>query len=440
MSPRSCRTLHAQALAKQPALKEAVELITNEGRAGVPFVRSTKIRHDKSNIRCTFIHVQRECYLREIARLSRQFRVVALLGARQVGKTTLARQFAKSKTLSFFDLESARDLARLTDPLLALEKVRGMVVLDEIQRRPDLFPVLRTLVDAPRGPRFLVLGSASRDLLQQSSETLAGRIAYVEVHPFSLAEVGEENRGRLWRRGGFPRSYLARSERESFEWRMEFIRTFVERDIPNLGASGTPSPKALARYWAMLAHVHGQLLNWSVLGRSMDVSDNTARRYCDLLEGALVVRQLPPFYGSIEKRQVKAPKLYFRDSGLLHCQLNLRTSEELERHPSLGASWEGFALEEVLRILAPEGRNAYFWRTHEGAELDLLIVRGSERHGFEFKRTSSPSITKSMHIARHDLKLDTLAVVHGGEHSFPLSPQVSAVALSDLVSYAEKLR
>lgn len=270
--------------------------------------------------------MERDMYMAQIRHLSRRFRVVALLGARQVGKTTLARQIVKEeKTATTFDLESPEDLARLSEPILAFRNLRGLIVIDEIQRRPELFSVLRTLVDKPRGPRFLVLGSASRDLLQQSSETLAGRIAYVEIHPFSLEELNDTNRDRLWRRGGFPRAYLAKSERESVEWRVQFIQTFVERDIPNLGIPGVPAPKALARYWAMLAHVHGQLLNWSVLGRSMDVSDNTARRYADLLDGAMVIRQLPSFHTSIEKRQVKAPKLYFRDSGLLHSQLNLRT-------------------------------------------------------------------------------------------------------------------
>lgn len=385
--------------------------------------------------------MDRTAYITEILRLGRNFRVVALLGARQVGKTTLAKEVARKVGAVFFDLESPEDLARLSDPILAFKGLRGLVVVDEIQRRPDLFSVLRTLVDQPRGPRFLVLGSASRDLLQQSSETLAGRIAYLEVHPFSLVEfsAGNTKIDQLWRRGGFPRSYLAKSERVSLEWRAQFIQTFIERDIPSLGIQGIPSPKALARFWAMLAHVHGQVLNWSMLGRSMDVSDNTARRYADLLDGTMVIRQLPSFHSSIEKRQVKAPKLYYRDSGILHSQFHIRSQTDLERHPMVGASWEGFALEEVVRILAPEGRGAFFWRTHEGAELDLLIARGKERHGFEFKRTTSPSITRSMHSAERDLGLDTLAVVHAGANSFPLSRLVQAVSIRNLVSYAKQL-
>ncbi len=379
--------------------------------------------------------MDRKSYLEEIARLLRNHRVVALLGPRQVGKTTLAREIAKAagKAVSFFDLENPEALAELAEPMLALGNTRGLVIIDEVQRRPDLFPMLRVLADKPRGPRFLLLGSASRDLLQQSSETLAGRIAYLEIHPFSAYELRSAALSRLWLRGGFPRSFLARGERESYEWRTQFIQTFVERDIPLLGAPGTPPPLALARFWAILAHVHGQLLNWSELGRAMGVSDASARRYTDLLESALVIRQLKPWHANIGKRQIKAPKLYFRDSGLLHAQLRIAQREELVRHPAVGASWEGFALEEVVRVLSPDGRDAYFWRTQHGAELDLLITARGKRHGFEFKRTTSPAMTPSMRHALADLELDTLTLVHGGTRTFKLAAKTEAVPISALV-------
>jgi predicted AAA+ superfamily ATPase len=358
---------------------------------------------------------------------------VGILGARQVGKTTLARRVAAvvRGPVTFFDLENASDVARLRDPLLAMAGLRGLVVLDEVQRRPDLFPALRVLADRPRGPRFLVLGSASPDLLRQGSESLAGRIAFHRLEGFSLAETGPDAMDRLWLRGGFPRSFLARSTAESAQWRRTFVQTFLERDIPQLGVS-IPSA-TLGRFWAMLAHVHGQLWNSSELARSFGVSDVTVRRYLDLLASAFVIRLLPSWHENLGKRQVKAPKVYFSDSGLLHTLLGIGTSKDLDVHPRLGASWEGFVIGQLVDRLGARPEECHFWRTHTGAELDLLVVRGRRRWGFEVKRTTSPSVTPSIRSALEDLKLERVDVVHAGGQSFPLSPRVRAVAASRLL-------
>jgi hypothetical protein len=367
-------------------------------------------------------------------------RVVGIVGARQVGKTTLARAFVARRNVptTGFDLENPEDLARLSDPMLALKGLRGLVVIDEVQRIPELFKVLRVLVDRPRSAtRFLVLGSASPDLLRQGSETLAGRIIYYELGGFSLDEVGVDKHLRLWLRGGMPRSYLARSHAESEEWRQGFVRTFVERDLPQLGI-GTRSA-TLYRFWQMLAHYHGQIWSASEFARSFGVADTTVRNYLDLLTSALVIRQLPSWHENISKRQVKAPKVYVADSGLLHTLLNLKTPADLERHPKVGASWEGFVLAEIIRRLGARSHECYFWATHGGAELDLLVVRGRRRLGFEIKRTSSPSVTRSMQTALEDLKLDSLDVVHAGDQSFALAPHVRAVALSRLLKDLEPL-
>ncbi len=356
--------------------------------------------------------------------------VVALLGARQVGKTTLAREIAAENDppATLFDLEHPRDLARLDDPLLALEPLRGLVVVDEVQRRPELFPVLRVLADRPEAPaRFLVLGSASPELLRQTSETLAGRVAFHQLEGFSLDEVGVEQAGDLWLRGGFPRSFLADSEPASADWRRHFVTTFLERDLPQLGVT-IPAP-TVRRLWTMLAHYHGQTLNSSELGRSLGVSDKTIRSYVDMLAATFVVRLLPPWHENLGKRQVKSPKVYLADSGLLHTLLDLDHAEDLERHPKVGASWEGFALEAVVRQLRARRDQCFFWATHGGAELDLLLVRGGERRGFEFKRTSAPRRTRSMAIAMQDLRLRSLDVIHPGETTFPLADGVRAVGL-----------
>jgi predicted AAA+ superfamily ATPase len=384
--------------------------------------------------------IERREHLAGVRRLLSGHRVVAIVGARQVGKTTLARQVVKAYrgTSTVFDLEEPGDLARLSEPMLTLRDLSGLVVLDEIQRKPDLFPALRVLVDRPRPQvRFLVLGSASPDLLKQSSESLAGRIAYHNLGPFSLGEVEARHLDRLWLRGGFPRSFLARSHRESAEWRQQFIRTLMERDMPQLGIS-VPSA-TLRRFWSMLAHYHGQVWNSSEFARSFGVADTTVRRYLDILAATFLVRVLQPYHENISKRQVKAPKVYLADSGLLHSLLNVVNRPDIEGHPKVGASWEGFALNQVRSHLGAREDECFFWATHGGAELDLLVARGRRKWGFEFKRTDSPRVTPSMRSALADLRLDRLDVVHAGDHTFDLSKRIRAVALSRIQSDLKSL-
>ena len=377
--------------------------------------------------------IERPGLLKTLSALLRRHRVVGIIGARQVGKTTLARVLARRLSgAACFDLEDPRDEARLSEPMLALQDLRGLVVIDEIQRQPGLFTNLRVLADRPRHPaRFLVLGSASPALLRQGSESLAGRIYYLQMGGFSLDEVGVKNAERLWLRGGLPRSYLARTQAESHEWRMGFIRTFLERDLPQLGIG--VSSTAMRRFWTMLAHYHGQVWNASEFARSFGVSDTTARGYLDRLSSALVVRQLHPWHENISKRQVKAPKVYIADSGLLHALLNLRSISDLAGHPKVGASWEGFVIDQIVRCRGIEPEECFFWATHTGAELDLLIARGRSRLGFEVKRTVSPQVTPSMRTAVETLKLDRLDVIHAGEESFPLDKKIRAVAFSRLL-------
>ena len=367
-------------------------------------------------------------------------RVVGIVGARQVGKTTLARMLVREWPggAATFDLENPEDLARLADPMLALKSLRGLVVIDEIQRQPGLFNVLRVLADRPGRPaRFLVLGSASPELLRQGSESLAGRIVYHELGGLTLADVGAAHHEKLWFRGGLPRSYLARSLLESHEWRQGFVRTFLERDLPQLGFH--LSSTAMRRFWTMLAHYHGQTWNASEFARSFGVADTTVRGYLDRLTSALVVRQLQPWHENLSKRQVKAPKVYVADSGILHALLNLRSPADLESHPKVGASWEGLVLHQVARRLGADPPECYFWATHSGAELDLLVVRGNTRLGFEAKRTTAPRLTPSMRHAMADLRLDRLDVIHAGEESFPLADGVRAVAFSRLLEDEEPL-
>ena len=385
--------------------------------------------------------IERKEHLRRLRSLMRQFPVVGILGARQVGKTTLARQLVETHRgpVTYFDLESTEDLARLADPMLALRPLTGLIVLDEVQRHPDLFTQLRVLVDEPRTRRtFLVLGSASPDLLRQTSETLAGRIAYHELAGFSLEEVGRQQWSKLWHRGGFPRSFLARSESDSLQWRKAMIRTFLERDIPALGLR-LPAT-TLRRFWMMLAHYHGQVWNASEFARSFGVAHTTVQRYLDLLSATFMVRQLPAWHENIGKRQVKAPKVYFRDSGLLHALLGLETGGAIESHPKVGASWEGFALDAVVTQLGSLPEECHFWAAHSGAELDLLVVRGNVRRGFEFKRTTAPATTRSMHVAIEDLRLSRLDVVHAGAHSFAMHPKIRAIALSRLLEDLKPLK
>jgi predicted AAA+ superfamily ATPase len=361
--------------------------------------------------------------------------VVAILGARQVGKTTLARMVAEGQQgpVAFLDLEDPADVARLAEPVLALGGLRGLVVLDEVQRLPEVFRALRVLADRPRRPaRFLVLGSASADLLRQSSESLAGRLAFHELGGFSLEEVGAKKLDRLWLRGGFPRSFLARSEKVSGDWRRDFVRTFLQRDLPQLGIT-IPS-ETLGRFWSMLAHYHGQVWNASEFARSFGVADTTVRRYLDTLAATFVLRILPPWHENVGKRQVKSPKVYVADSGILHTLLGVGERRDLERHPKLGASWEGFGIEQVVACLRARREECFFWSTYAGAELDLLVVRGRHRFGFEIKRTAAPSLTPSMRVAMEDLGLERLDVIHAGAETFPLAPRVRAVSFSRLLT------
>jgi len=378
--------------------------------------------------------IERKQEVETIQGLLRRHPVVGMIGARQVGKTTLARLLIEKTKgpSSYFDLENPEDLARIADPMLALKELGGLVVIDEIQRQPNLFPVLRVLVDRPKSAaHFLVLGSASPDLLRQSAETLAGRISYHEFGGFSLEEVGVENHMQRWLRGGFPRSYLARTHAESGEWCRGFIRTFLERDLPQLGI--TIRSTTLRRFWTMLANYHGQIWNASEFARSFGVADTTVRNYLDLTISALVIRQLSPWHENISKRQVKAPKIYIADSGVLHALLGLRTLQDLEGHPKVGASWEGFVLEQVTHRLAARADECFFWATHGGAELDLLVVRGQQRLGFEIKRTTSPQVTPSMRYALSDLHLRSLDVIHAGERTFPMDKKIRAVAFTRLL-------
>lgn len=376
-----------------------------------------------------------------VLKLLQRHPVVGVIGARQVGKTTLARNLSEEfRGPSFYyDLENPEDLTKLSDPMLALKPLKGLVVIDEIQQHPDLYRVLRVLVDRPQSStRFLLLGSASPELIRRSSETLAGRIFYHELGGFFLDEVGVENTGRLWLRGGFPRSFLAQSLNESDEWRRGFIRTFLERDLPQLGINIRAI--TMHRFWTMLSHYHGQIWNASEFARSFGVADTTVRNYLDLLTSALVVRQLQPWHENISKRQVKAPKIYLTDSGLLHTLLNLRTMNDLEGHPKVGASWEGFAITQVIRCLGARREECYFWATHGGAELDLLVIRGRKRLGFEFKRTSSPKVTPSMRSALSDLHLQSLDIIHAGEATFPLDRKIRAVALTRIIEDINPLK
>lgn len=360
---------------------------------------------------------------------------VALLGARQVGKTTLAGYIADTWNgpVHRFDLELPSDVARLAEPELALAPLDGLVVLDEIQRRPDLFPVLRAMIDRFPERRYLVLGSAASELLRQSSETLAGRIAHHDLTPLTIDEIEPGHLEQLWRRGGFPRSFLAADEATSFRWRLDFIRTFLERDV--LGMAGQIPPATTGRFWRMLAHVHGQVWNASRFASSFGVADTTVRRYLDLLTSVRVVEQLQPWHANVSKRQVKAPKVFVADSGLLHGLLDLPDTVALESHPILGASWEGWVLAQVVALTGARADQRFFWATHGGAELDLLIVRGGHRLGVEVKRTATPSVTRSLHSAIDTLELDQTVVVHAGSHSFPLARDVQALAVGDLATF-----
>lgn len=378
--------------------------------------------------------IRRKQHVDAVLNRLRTFPVVAILGPRQIGKTTLARQVGREfpGPTHRLDLERPSDLNRLMDdPELVLDGLRGLVIIDEVQRRPELFPILRVLADRrPRRARFLVLGSASPDLLRQSSESLAGRINYYRLGGLGLDEVGLDRLNRRWLRGGFPQAWLARSNPTAFLWLESFVRTFLERDLPELGIR-VPGP-ALRRFWTMLAHWHGQVWNSTEFARSFGVADTTVRRYLDILTSALVVRQLQPWHANIAKRQVKAPKVYLRDAGVLHALLGIDSMQSLNSHPKSGASWEGFLLDAIIDRLRLEDEHVHFWAAHTGAELDLMITRGTKRIGVEIKRTTAPKVTPSMRSALRDLDLAELIVVHAGRESYPLRANVRGVAADRL--------
>ncbi|MCY7308010.1 MAG: ATP-binding protein [Rhodoferax sp.] len=359
-------------------------------------------------------------------------RAVVLNGPRQTGKTTLAHQFLSRQSPNYFDLEYPPHAQRLQEPAQTLQHLAGLVVIDEVQRQPGLFPLLRVLLDRSDAPgQYLLLGSASPSLLRQAGESLRGRVETFEVGGFDLAEIGalghysEAAAMELWLRGGFPRSYLAATNEDSLVWRHNAVADHVRVDLPQFGIN--IAAPAMLRFWTMLAHYHGQIWSAAPPAQSMGVSEPTIRRYLDTLTQTLMIRQLQPWHQNLGKRQVKAPKVYFRDTGLLHALMGVKTMTELLTHPQCGASWEGFALEQVLRIAKPD--EAFFWATHQGAELDLLMLRGRQRIGVEFKRADVPRITPSMRIAADDLQLDALYVVHPGPHRYHLSDHIEAVPL-----------
>jgi len=364
-----------------------------------------------------------------LSKLMTIFPVVAILGPRQCGKTTLARSIGADH---YFDLENPQDASRLDQPQLALEDLTGLIVIDEIQRIPNLFPLLRYLVDQNKKRKFIILGSASRDLIRQSSESLAGRISYHYLGGFRLSDIDPAKIKMLWLRGGLPRSFLARNDEESRVWRSQYVTTFLERDIPQLGIN-IPA-RTLRRFWTMLSHYHGQILNYAELGRSFGVSDMTVRKYCDILEGTFMIRILQPWHVNIGKRLVKRPKFYLRDSGLYHSLSSIETQKQLNGWPKLGASWEGFALDCVCRTLEKQDNELYFWNTHGGAELDLFWQNRGKNWGVEFKYEDAPRLNRSMQTAMEDLQLSKLWVVYPGKQKYPLSKNISTLPLEMLGS------
>ncbi|MBU1487603.1 ATP-binding protein [bacterium] len=372
----------------------------------------------------------REIDLREIKNLIALFPVVAILGPRQCGKTTIAKEI---KHDHYFDLENPRDIAGLEQPQLALEGLEGLIVIDEIQRKPETFPLIRYLVDSSQDQKYLILGSASGGLLKQSSESLAGRIAYFYLSGFRISDIGKKNIKKLWLRGGFPRAYLAEIDEHSFIWLQNYITTFLEKDIPQLGIS-IPS-NALRRFWTMVSHYHGQILNYSELGRSFGISDVTVRKYIDILEETFMLRALQPWYINIGKRVVKRPKIYIRDSGIFHSLMSIENMDHLLTHNKLGASWEGFALECACRSIGKRKEELYFWSTHSGAELDLFWQNGGKNWGIEFKYIDAPRMAKSMKIVVDDLDLAHLWAIYPGQEQYKLSEKVTVLPLKDIPEY-----
>lgn len=381
-------------------------------------------------------NMQRSNYIKKIEAAFRVHNVVALLGPRQCGKTTIAQEFfqaAQSSPSQYFDLEDPVDEARLAEPMTTLDPLSGLVVIDEVQRIPGLFKPLRVLTDRHKAKtKYLILGSASRELIRQSSESLAGRIQYLELTPFSSVEVGVNDFENLWLRGGYPRSFLAETEADSRTWRDAYIRTFLEQDLRALGL--TIEPAAMRRFWMMLAHYHGQIFTASEIAKSLQVSDVTAKRYLDVLAGTFMVRQLPPWFENIKKRQIKRPKIYFRDSGLLHRLMLLDADQSIKTHPKLGALWEGFVLEETIRAIGEPPENYYFWGIHAQAELDLLVFTGGKKWGIEIKFQDAPKITPSMRQAFEQLELSGLKVLYPGSKKYRLDKHIEAVPVKEFLA------
>jgi uncharacterized protein len=377
--------------------------------------------------------LERQSLTKHVTDSIHHFRVTALLGPRQCGKTTLARTFGVPRE-NHFDLEDPLDQARLQNPRDVLGSHTGLVIIDEFQRQPELFPILRVLADRKDQPaRFLILGSASPQLMKGAAESLAGRVNFIHMGGLNCEEVGTDTRNRLWLRGGFPESYLAASDDASSRWRRSFIQTFLHQDIPSFGID--VSPERLRRFWIMAAHYHGQTWNSTAIAKSLDISHTTARSYLDVLTDSYVMRQLPPFVTNLKKRIVKAPKVYLRDSGLLHSLLQIETTADLQSNPRYGASWEGFALEQLCSVVALEPDETFFWGTHGGAEMDLIVERGGKRYGFEFKVTEKPSVTHSMTIAKEDLELEKIYLVYPGELSFPLRDGMEAMGYAQIPEF-----
>ena len=374
--------------------------------------------------------IKRVKYKKHIKEALGRSRAVALLGPRQCGKTTLARELVDKDSPNYFDLEDPSSLIALADPKTALASLKNIVVIDEVQRRPDLFPILRVLLDrAPLPAKFLILGSAAPDLLQQSSESLAGRLEMIEMDGFDLSEVGQKQASRLWLRGGFPLSFLPKNDADSFAWRKSFIQAFLERDLRQQGIN-IPAV-ALHRFWAMLAHSHGQIWNAAPFASSMGITEPTVRRYLDILTGVFMVRQIQPWHANIKKRQVKAPKVYIRDTGVLNSLLGLKTEAEVLRHPSCGASWEGYVIEEVIHLVEPD--DMYYWATHQGAEIDLVFTKGGRMYGVEVKRADAPTMTPSMRIALEDLKLEHITVIYPGNKRYSLHKKIDVVPFETII-------
>jgi predicted AAA+ superfamily ATPase len=374
--------------------------------------------------------LQRHIDYTEIKKRLATYKVTALLGPRQSGKTTLARQFQADH---YFDLENPIDLARFQNPQLTLERCRGLIIIDEVQRKPELFSLIRFLVDTYPEQYYLILGSASRDLIQQSSESLAGRISHYTLLGFRTTDVGQAEIERLWLRGYLPLSFLAKNDEISYQWREDYLRTFLERDIPALGIR-IPA-ETLRRFWQMVSHYHGNIINFSEIGRSFGIADTTVRSYIDILVGTFMVRTLQPWHINIGKRLVKRPKLYFYDSGIFHSLLALETQEALYRHPKLGSSWEGFALDCVWRSIGKSNENAYFWATHSGAEVDLFWRHNGKHWACEFKFADAPTLTKSMHSALTTLELEKLWVIYPGNARYPIHEKIEVLPLRDIQGY-----